>query len=300
MLEDKSRHYRRRLQVALWVLDRTENGPALVHHRIPGATAKGGTADLKIAGHRALTDHVTMTATVDHHATTMGGLHHRHQRAAAGRTGVTALIFLLPRAKAAIRSPHRLATARTAVTEEGTKRHQETHTYPLTKAVAETALEGPVNQMTANNAEDPATQATPATATQMSDVPTATNDGLARLGTSPGTGETVEHDHVVQIAGTTETDVTTGAETMISTEDGRAFIQRTCITSIPGAFGCSSLVGRRFEESESGGSYECMQYGGRLLFQYGMDARYHRYGVFFGLQALHGVREHAVRALGAR
>jgi hypothetical protein len=227
-----------------------ESGLAPAHHQILGATVTGGMADLKIVGHQASTDHATTTVTADHHATTTGDLHHRHQKAVEGQIGATAATSLLPQAKADTHFPHRLATVQTGATEEGTKLHQETHTYPATKVVAEIAHAALANQTTASNDADPAIQATRVTATQTSGVPTARTDDQATLETSPAIGETVEHDHVVRIGGTTEMEETraiTGAGTMISTGDGRSSIQNTAITIILEGFGGSRLVvGRGF------------------------------------------------------
>lgn len=202
-------------------------------------------ADPKTVGRQAWTDHATMTATAGHHATITDDLHRRPQKAVEGRIGVMAATSLLPRAKAVTHSPHHLATAQTAATGEGTKLHQETHTYPATRAAAETAHEDPANQTTANNDADPATQAIHEMVTQTSGVLTATIDGQATLEASPAIEETVERDHVVRIDGTTETGATTGVETMIFTEDGRSFIQATIITIFSGGFGGSSLGRRR-------------------------------------------------------
>lgn len=197
-----------------------------------------------------------MIVTVDH-ATITDDLRHRPQKVVEGRTGATAVTMavtsLLPRAKVATHFLHHLATARTPAIGEGTKLHQETHTYPATKAEAEaeaeTARAALANQTTANNAADPATQATRATALQTSGDLTATTAGRATLEASPATGETVERDHVVRIGGTIEMeemDAITEAGMMISTGDGRSFIQRT-ITGAPlDIFGGRSFGCRRW------------------------------------------------------
>ena len=215
-----------------------------------------------------------MIVTVDP-ATITDDLRHRPQKVVEGRTGATAVttavISLLLRAKVATRFPHRLATAQMAAIEDAIKLHQETHTYPAIKAAAaETAQEDLVNQTIANNAADPATQATRVTATQTSDAPTAMIDDRATLETSPAIGETVERDHVVRIGGTTETEemgATIGAGTMTFTGDGRSVIQRFIISApleIFGvfSFGCRGVI---LTSTRSMAGVYCLVWNGRTI-----------------------------------
>lgn len=209
-----------------------ENGLVLAHRQTLGVMGTGGMADLKIVGHRASTDHATMTATVDHHATIMDDLHHRHQKAVEGQTGATAVTYLHLLAKVATHFLHHLAMGQMAAIEDETNLRQETLISPATKVVAETAHEGPASQTIASKDADLATQATRATVTQTSADLIVMTDVPATLEASAAIGETVERDHVVRIAAMTETGATTGVEMMISTGGGRLFIQRTIITPI--------------------------------------------------------------------